>query len=64
MRKAPDLAISARRLDEIQVGEGMGLEAARLDAEVLEKMIANEVRRLTEHAAQTQVDAGLTKMDG
>ena len=42
MRKAPDLAISARRLDEIQVGEGMGFEAARFDAEVLEELIANE----------------------
>ena len=33
-------------------------------AGVDEELIANEVGCLAEHAAQTQIDAGLTKMDG
>ena len=64
MCEATDLAVGFRRFDKVKIGEGMRLEAPRLDAKVLEEVISNQVRRLTEHAADPEVDARLTKMDG
>jgi hypothetical protein len=61
--EAADLAVGLRRLFEIQVGEGVGLDGVRLDAEVLEQLLADQVRHLAELLAETEIDVRLAEVD-
>jgi hypothetical protein len=61
--KAADLAVGLRRFGEIEVAEGMRFEALRLDAEGLEQVLADQVRRPAARAAHAKVHARLAEMD-
>jgi hypothetical protein len=50
--------------DEVQVGEGVGLEAARCDAEVLQQLVADQMRHLAHHVADAQIHVRLAEVDG
>ncbi|XQU69245.1 hypothetical protein OJJOAM_001976 [Cupriavidus sp. H18C1] len=63
MREPADLAVAARGLVEIEIGEGVRLGAARRDPVVLEQGLADQVRRLAGIVPDAQVDAGLAEMD-
>ena len=41
----------------------MRLDAVRLETEVLEQLVADQVRHLAELVAETEIDARLTKID-
>ena len=58
-----DLAEHARRLLEIQVGVGMLLDAAASNTEVLQQLVADQVRRLAIGSADAQIDVGLAEID-
>ena len=64
MREAADPAVSARRLREIEMGEGVRFRRAGTDAEVVEKMPADEVGRPAEGIADSDVHAWLAIVDG
>ncbi len=61
VREAADLAVGARRLREVEVGEGVRLGRAGTDAEALEQRLADEVRRLAQGVADAEVDARLAE---
>jgi hypothetical protein len=61
--EAADLAVGLGGLVEIQVGEGVGLEGVRLDAEVLEQLVADQVRHLAELVADAEIDVRLAEVD-
>ncbi len=64
MGEAADHAELVGRLVEVQIGEGVGLDAAGGDAEVLEEAFAHDMRGLTERLAQADVHVGLAEIDG
>ncbi|MCZ7654288.1 MAG: hypothetical protein M5R42_08335 [Rhodocyclaceae bacterium] len=64
MGEAADLAVGFRRLLEVEVGEGMRLDRARLDLEGLEQVLADQVRRLAARAADAEVDVRLAEING
>jgi len=59
VREAAHLAVLAGELNEVQVGEGVGLRRAALDPVVLEEGLAHQVRRLAPHGADADVVARL-----
>mgnify|MGYP006993423463 CR=1 FL=1 len=63
MGKAADLAVGLGRLFEIQEGEGMGIDGVRLDPEMLEESIADQMRHLAELVTETEVDVRFAEVD-
>jgi hypothetical protein len=69
LEQCPHLGIAtcpaelARRAGEIQIGIGVGLGAARLQAHGLEEALADDMRRAAVGVAHTKIDIGLTKID-
>ncbi|MPN17067.1 hypothetical protein SDC9_164417 [bioreactor metagenome] len=61
--EAADLAVGPGGLDKIQIGKGVRLCRSGLDTEMLEEAVAHDVRCLTEHAADAEVDVGLAEVD-
>jgi hypothetical protein len=64
VRKAAELAEAARGLLELDAGEGIGIGAVRADAEAIEKRLADQMRRLAQHGADADIDAGLAEEHG
>ena len=64
MGKAAELAETGRGLLEIEGSEGIGVGAFRLDAESVEKGVADQMRWLSSHRANPEIDARLTKIAG
>ena len=60
--KPPTLAVGPRGLDEVEVGERMRLGRRGRDAEALEQVFADEVRRLAGRLADAEVHARLAEM--
>ena len=63
MGKATDLAVGLGSLVEIQIGEGMRIDGVRLDTEVLEEVVTNQVRHLAIAHAKAEIDVRLTEID-
>ena len=63
MGEAADLAVGLGGLFEIQVGVGVGLDAVGLEAEVLQQVVADQVRHLAELVAEAEIDVGLAEVD-
>ena len=63
MGKTADLTELMGRLVEIQIGEGMGLDSARLDPEVLEQFGTDQMGWLVVGGTHPQVDVGLAEID-
>lgn len=59
-----DLAVDLGGFGEVEIGEGVGLGAAGLDAVVLQQILADQMRGLAERTADAQVDVGFTEPDG
>ena len=64
MRKASHLAVASGRLFIVQIGQRMSLRRAGSDASHLEQVLTHQMRQVALHRTQSDVDAGLTKMDG
>src|SRR5215475_12766732 len=64
MRKAAELAEAAGRLLEFDAGEGIGVGALGADAEAIEKRLADQMRRVAEHRAHAEIDAGFAEEYG
>ena len=47
----------------VEIGKGMGIDTARGNLEVLQQVRADQMRRLAECAAETQIDIGLAEID-
>jgi hypothetical protein len=62
--EAAHLAVGAGGGGEVDVGEGVGVDAARLDVVGLEEMLADQVGHLADGVADAQVDVGLAEIDG
>ncbi len=63
MSKAADLAIAFCSCGKIEVGESVGLGRSRCDARVFQEVFANQVRQSARGFTDTDVGAGLTKVD-
>ena len=63
MGEAADRTILMRRLIEIQIREGVGLDGTRGDAEMIQQFGADQMGRLVVGRTHTQIDVGLTKID-
>ena len=63
MRETTELAESRGRLFEVDAGEGIGIGAVGLDAETVEKGLADQMRRPAGHRADADVDTGLAEID-
>jgi hypothetical protein len=61
--EAAHLPVGLRRFDEVEVGECVGLGRLRRNAEALEQVLADEVRRLASGVADPEVDAWLAEVD-
>src|SRR5438046_2821442 len=61
MRKAAELAEPPRGLPELDEGEGIGRGTVGADAEPIENRLADQMRRLAEHGADAEIDAGLAE---
>src|SRR3981081_4415719 len=57
MRKTAELAEACGGFLEIEKGEGVGVGAVGPDAESIEKGAADQMRRLSFHRADAQIDA-------
>lgn len=64
VREAAHAAETARRLGEVERGEGVRRARTRRDAVALEQRAADQVRRLAGPLRHAQVDAGLAVFDG
>ncbi|MCY1297115.1 hypothetical protein D9M70_465420 [compost metagenome] len=62
VRKPADLAVAARGLVEIEVGERMRLRRAGADAVVAQQRVADQVRRLAGVVADAEVDVGFAEI--
>ena len=54
---------SVSRLGKIETREGMGGPASGRNPELLEKCMADKMRRMPSHAGDTDIDTGLAEMD-
>src|SRR6187402_1817076 len=64
MGKAAELAEARGRLLEFEAAEGVGIGAVGPDSEAFEEGAADQVRRPSRHLTDTDIDAGLAKIDG
>ena len=62
MREAAEPAVAVRGLREIEIGEGVRQPRFRRDAEMLEKGLADQMRRPAGHAADAEIDARLAEI--
>ena len=63
MREAAEPAIAVRGFVEIEKREGVRQPALGRDAEMLEKGLADQMRRLAGHRADAEIDARLAEID-
>src|ERR1700688_1831127 len=63
MRKAAHAAIAVRGVLIIEEGEGMRGPAARRDIEIFKEGAADDMRRLSAHVADADIDARLAEID-
>ena len=63
MGEAAHVAVAMGSLLIIEEGEGIRRAATRLDAEMLEKCLADQMRRLAGHCADADIDARLAEID-
>ena len=61
--KPPSLPKRRGGLLEIEAAEGIGVGAVGLDAETVEEGAADQMRRLSRHLADADIDAGLAEID-
>ena len=61
--KTADLAVGLGSLFEIQEGEGMGIDRVRLESEMLEEGIADQMRHLAVLIAEAKVNVRLAEVD-
>src|SRR5262249_51640305 len=61
MCKATELAEARRGLLEIDRGESVGVGAVGPDTETVEEGLAHQMRRLSRHLADADIDAGLAE---
>ena len=59
MGKSTERPIAMRRRFVVEIREGVGETAVRGDAEVIEKRLPNQMRRLVAHGADADIDARL-----
>src|SRR4029077_9262818 len=59
VREAAHAAVAVRGVLIIEKGEGVGGPAARHDVEIFEERAADDVRRLSPHIADADIDARL-----
>ena len=64
MGEAAEAAEAQGGFLEIDRSEGIGVGAVGADAEAVEKSLGNQMRRLSRHVADTEVDAGLAEERG
>src|SRR5882672_10089315 len=64
MREATEPAEAGGGFFEIETGEGVGIGAVRPHAKAFEKGAADQMRRLSGHRADPEIDAGLAKIHG
>src|SRR3979411_3290607 len=62
MRKTAELAEACGGFLEIEKGEGVGVGAVGPDAESIEKGAADQMRRLSFHRTDAEIDAGFAKI--
>src|SRR5262245_24066839 len=62
MSESADLAVAPCRLDKIEMRVRVGERASRIDAEMLEKRAADEMRRSVGGFAYAEIRARLAKM--
>ena len=63
VRETAHLAVDPGQLFKIQIREGMGIQRIGFEVEVVQEMVADQMRHLTAHAADAQVDIRLTEID-
>ena len=63
MRKAAELAEAGGGFLEIETAEGIGVGAIRLDSKSIEEGAADQMRRLSLHRGDPQIDARLAKIN-
>ena len=61
MRKAAHAAVAVRGVLIIEEGEGVGDAAARRDVEIFQERAADDMRRLSTHIADADIDARLAE---
>src|ERR1700728_668300 len=63
MGEAAHMAVAMSSLLIIEESEGIRRAATRLDAEMFEKCLADQMRRLAGHRADADIDARLAEID-
>ena len=61
VREAAHAAVAIRGFGKIEEGKGVGIDAAGLDAEIVEEGAADQMRRPPAHVADADIDARLAK---
>ena len=64
MREAANLAIAFGRLFIVQVTQGVGFRRTGAHLGGLEQVLAHQVRQVTAHRTQADVDAGFAEING